>query len=78
MKMANGFSIHVQTWNIEACESHFKKREGGKGRIMEEDEPNWGTFYAYMEMSRNPLCNYYILIKMLRKRNRGLHTGYDV
>jgi hypothetical protein len=41
----------------------------GKSKNNGEDKPNWGMLHTYMEKSQgNPLHNYYILIKMLKKR----------
>jgi hypothetical protein len=52
-----------------------EKRENNGG-----DKPNWGTLYVYVGMSqRNPLYNYYMLIKMTKKRKnpwtRLYHTA---
>jgi hypothetical protein len=46
----------------------FQEGGGGKGRIMEGDEPNQVTLYAYMEMSQgNSLYNYYKVITIFKK-----------
>jgi hypothetical protein len=42
-------------------------RRGRKRGRSRRDETNWDTLYVYMEMSqRNPMYNYYILIKLLK------------
>jgi hypothetical protein len=44
------------------------RRVRGKRESSGGDEPHWGTVYTYMKMSqRNPLYNYYVLIKTLKK-----------
>jgi hypothetical protein len=49
-------------------------------REKNRDEPNWGTLYAYMEMSqRIPLYNYCILIETLKNKqqNSGIFIVLD-
>jgi hypothetical protein len=44
------------------------KKEKGKRGNNRGDKINQGALYAYMEISQqNPLYNYYILIKTLKK-----------
>jgi hypothetical protein len=54
--MAEVLSIHVQIWNIETCQNHFKKESGERGKGMGEnnggDEPSQNIIHVYMEMSQ--------------------------
>jgi hypothetical protein len=34
--MVEALSIHVWIWNIEACQSHFKKESERRGKLMRE------------------------------------------
>jgi hypothetical protein len=50
-------------WNVEIVEVIFKKRSGGRGRIMEEMNQT-GVQYICGYVTMKSLCNYHILIKM--------------
>jgi hypothetical protein len=45
--MVEVLSIHVRIWNIETCQSHFKKGSVGRGRIMEGMNQT-GVQYLYI------------------------------
>jgi hypothetical protein len=49
--MVDIFSTHVEIWNTETCQRHFKKGEG-KRKNNGGDESNLSMLHAYMEMSQ--------------------------
>jgi hypothetical protein len=49
--MVEVLSMHLWIWNIETCQSHFKK-VNMESENNGEDELTWGTIYVYVETSQ--------------------------